>query len=283
MALSPHLQSPSPVPQNVSPASNSQHPGKSDEQLPPSRRTETKESGAKNPKADGSISEKVGRSLKTPLLVGAAVLAAFLFSQMSGGETSHDNWINHEQAARHADADGNGIKWLAPGGPAIFTNSAALADSDLDTVTTQAFHAARQRRDQGQMEQVMQEAQPKLIDPDVADGLDVEPAVPTLSDGLADAVLQGDTKFFHIFLFDSCYEDGDVVDVKINGQRFATVQLTNGGVTLSVPMTSASTISIAGVYDGGGGITVACRTSQGEGFVRALYEGEEQVLAAVGQ
>lgn len=250
--------------------------------LPPSRRRDDKtaETAPRKRILKAITGLTIHRSLKTPLLAGVALLGALVIGQMSGGDSSHDNWIHHQQAARHAGKDGFGIKWVSPSGPAQFVNGIPLDSPDLDQNTSQAFLAARTR---DQAELIMQDAQPQLIDPGFVGELPVEPAVPSLSNGLAAEVMTGDTRFFHIFLFDSCYEDGDVVDVKINGLRFATARLTNAGVTLSVPMNEATSVSVAGVYDGGGGITVACRTSRGEGFIRVLAEGEEQVLATVGQ
>jgi hypothetical protein len=92
------------------------------------------------------------------------------------------------------------------------------------------------------------------------------------------------SRFYQIYLWDSCYEDGDIVDIFIDGHRFATVPITNGGTTLTVPVKNngSTQIEVQGIRDGGGGITVACRTSQGEGFVRVLESGETQVLAMAG-
>lgn len=282
MTLSPQASPPPAVASPASAPSQSLDQNDGNDRLPPSRRGDHKasESDSRKRIMKALTGVSIRRSLKVPLLAGATLLAALGFVQMSGGESSRDNWIHHQQATRHADNDGLGIKFVSPSGPAEFVNGIPFAPPDIDQDTTRGFLAARTR---DRAEQVMQDAQPQLVDPAFVDELPVEPAVPSLSNGLASEIMTGDTRFFHIFLFDSCYEDGDVVDVKINGLRFATVRLTNAGVTLSVPMNSATTVSVAGVYDGGGGITVACRTSRGEGFIRVMNEGHEQVLASVGQ
>jgi len=108
---------------------------------------------------------------------------------------------------------------------------------------------------------------------------------PEISDGLRDEILRGDAEFFHIFLYDSCDQDGDVVKVLLNGQPFAYVPITHAGATLSVPVSGATptAIAIEGVYDGGGGITVACRTSQGDGFIRVMAPGEVRYLGIAGR
>ena len=48
-----------------------------------------------------------------------------------------------------------------------------------------------------------------------------------------------------------------------NGAAY-TVTLSNAGVTLSIPVSSTGStkIQLRGIYDGGGGITVGCRTSR---------------------
>ena len=95
-------------------------------------------------------------------------------------------------------------------------------------------------------------------------------------------ILSGDTKFFHIYLYDCCDEDGDVVEVILNGEVFAVVPITHAGATLSVPVGGSGTsVSLRGVRDGGGGITVACRTSQGDFFTKSMTPGETQVIGLV--
>ncbi len=125
-----------------------------------------------------------------------------------------------------------------------------------------------------------QPASAPIVSTDPSASLVAAKVAPTLTPGLRAEILRGDTSFYHIHLSDSCYDDGDVVEILINGQPFFIVPITNAGATLSVPITSgtATVISVRGVYDGGGGITVACRSSQGEGFVRVMTVGEIQPL-----
>jgi len=106
------------------------------------------------------------------------------------------------------------------------------------------------------------------------------PATASLSHGLKQEIVNGDAHFYHIYLYDSCDEDGDIVSVLINGTPFAEVPITHQGTTISVPISSkqANTIEILGVRDGTGGITVACMTSQGEFFSRVLAPGDVQLL-----
>jgi hypothetical protein len=56
-------------------------------------------------------------------------------------------------------------------------------------------------------------------------------------------------------------------------------------VTVSVPVNNASPtkVSLRGIHDGGGGITVGCRTSMGDFFTRSMWEGEVQDLGLARQ
>lgn len=96
------------------------------------------------------------------------------------------------------------------------------------------------------------------------------------------AVYDGRSDFFQIQVFDSCFEDGDIVQLLINGTDYSTVRLTNQGSTISIPMASGSTdITLKGIHDGGGGITVMFVTSQGHFFCRAMAVNEEYHLQVV--
>ncbi|MCA9126545.1 MAG: hypothetical protein KDB22_05645 [Planctomycetales bacterium] len=249
-----------------------------DLELPPSRRSKPNAVASKHNAAEPTTSENTGnlwRQLSAPLL-GCVLLAYWLMPSTPAEEGASPNWTHHQQAvASFESSQDNGLKFLTTDGQESMVNCLELTSADLDQATTHDFQSVRW--DARRAEQVLKGAQPELN----VDDAQVDAVQPVLSEGLRADFLNRDTQFYHLFLFDSCYQDGDVVDVLINGRRFATVQLTNSGVTLSVPMNSASQISVQGVSDGGGGITVACRTSQGEGFVRVLSEGEEQLLAVV--
>lgn len=223
----------------------------------------------------GRAPVRAGRIWKV-LLAGMAGAAALLFSSYLTGDDAADNRAHHAQASAHMQTEGNGIKWMMPAGPVSFVNRIPLGADDFDETTTRAFFNCRT---EAEADQVLMDAQKNLIDSASFDGLPVTPVRPSLSDGMRDEIVRGDTRFFHIFLHDSCAEDGDVVDLLINGRRFVTVPITHAGTTLSVPLNAGVVVSVRGVLDGGGGITVACRTSLGQGFVRDLAEGEEQILA----
>lgn len=235
--------------------------------------------------------ESIGRSkwsLAALALAGAAGLSALLLGMDGSNEASARNWRHHAQTVEQRDQAGNrpealkaGMKWVAPMGAARFQNAVPLAVADADLATTREVLAALHRFDQTAADAAVQAAQVGLTGDPLPNG---EPAaVPSLTPGMREELRRGDACFYHIFLYDSCDEDGDVVDILIDGHRFATVPITRQGTTLSLPLGVGrpTSVVVRGVYDGGGGITVACQTSRGEGFVRPLEVAEEQPLAFV--
>lgn len=239
-------------------------------------------------------------------------------------EIRSQNWKHHQDVATQAAANSGDstMKWVSWGGVSTFGTEISVSEKDRDMATTEAVKAALKAGDRQQAEEILAEAQrPPQIDgasvgskdvtpnavavdgttpaaepvapaaepdsplPEAGPTPDSEPPQPKISDGLREEILRGDTEFFHIYLYDSCYQDGDVVKVLLNGQPFQYVPITHAGATLSVPVSTAAPTSIAieGVYDGGGGITVACRTSQGDGFIRVMAPGEVRHLGIVGK
>jgi hypothetical protein len=96
------------------------------------------------------------------------------------------------------------------------------------------------------------------------------------------AIRDGTAQFFQLRLFDCCAEDGDVVDLAINGEHYARIPLTHDGTVISLPLIPGATvISLKGVQDGGGGITVSFQSSQGDYFCQPIAEGEEFQVGVV--
>ncbi|MEZ6073214.1 MAG: hypothetical protein R3C10_23830 [Pirellulales bacterium] len=177
------------------------------------------------------------------------------------------------------------VRHVNSGGAAEFTSMMTVARSDVDSATTSAVRTALEQNDIAQATQLVQRAQhiPQLTPEQqglVADKLRRSVPEPQVTPGMQQAVVSGDASFYHIYLFDCCDEDGDIVEVMLDGVPFAVVPITNSGATLSVPIVNgaSTTISLRGVHDGIGGITVACRTSQGDFFLSCMLEGEVQVV-----
>lgn len=310
--MNPEIQPvrPSPAPQRKSgAASTAQRRGPED--LPPSARgvgvsdTDALSDSA----APANPGKRVGGWAKLLIALGAAAALGFLtFKGPAAEESASANWPHVAQATE----SGQALAWLGAGGGVTVGGNVLVGDADLDSETTAAIRSALMANDTARADQLFAEAQrlqpvPDHLrltspapqgsaaddkvandaqvstDPTIdSDGPTIEPPQATLTEGMRSEILSGDARFYHIHLYDSCWNDGDVVEVLLNGQPTFLAPITNSGCTLSVPVTTGTTvISIRGVYDGGGGITVACRTSQGEGFVRVMAPGEIQPLGIV--
>ena len=222
-------------------------------------------------------------SVPWPLVVVAGVVslaAAFLFGgpPPASVEQGSANWASRVEPANQAYQANHDqpLYWRDSQGVPQHGAEVLVSDADLDATTSQAVASALRAGDLTEVERVIREAQaiPEPNGPAPAHKA-------TLIDGLNHDLLRQGTDFYHIYLYDSCAEDGDIVEIRLDGVPFAAVPLTNRGATLSVPVSrSAPTqISVRGIHDGGGGITVACRTSQGDFFSRTMAEGEVQPLA----
>jgi hypothetical protein len=217
-----------------------------------------------------------------PLLFVAGVVsvsAAFLFGgpPFASVEQGSANWNRVQRANEAYEADhANPVCWFDGQGVENHGSQILVSHADFDAPTSQVVASALRAGDLTTVVKVIREAQavPEPNEP-------VTTLKPTLSDGLNPDLLRQGTDFYHIYLYDSCDEDGDIVEILLDGVTFAAVPLTHRGATLSVPVsrTQPTQISVRGVRDGGGGITVACRTSQGDFFSRTMAEGEVQSLA----
>lgn len=77
---------------------------------------------------------------------------------------------------------------------------------------------------------------------------------PTL---IVDKIMSGEMQYYSFQIFDSAWEDGDVVEISIDGQSIGYVDMSNTGLTISVPLEPGKShvMTVRGVRDGGGGIT----------------------------
>ena len=261
--------------------------------LPPSARPANDNHPSGNDDAPSQKQQRsaAAKSIRKFGFAAAALLGLVGWWSWGSSESSQREWINHEQANSHWSAtqdndfvDQEPMKFVSKAGKAEFSPYIPLsAADDVDTELTDDIQQALASRDDAEAQRLLRDAQTDLVD---ANTLDVEiedgVAEPSLEPGMQFALSNGQAKMYQIFLYDSCYQDGDIVDIFLNGHRFATVPITNMGTTLSVPVTAQGMkIQVLGVHDGGGGITVACQTSHGEGFIRVMAPGEVQDLAFV--
>lgn len=73
---------------------------------------------------------------------------------------------------------------------------------------------------------------------------------------------QQQAELVHLTLWDDMAEDGDVVTIDCDGFR-QSVTLKHAPVTIAIPRPRTGLMSLTGVFDGGGGITVAVSSGAG--------------------
>jgi hypothetical protein len=90
------------------------------------------------------------------------------------------------------------------------------------------------------------------------------------------AIAQGRSVIYTLHVIDKVQEDGDVVEVFVNGNSQGRVLLSNSGEDLLVPLPAGSTakVHVVALRDGGGGVTFGVTTSLGEIRSTVLAVGE---------
>ncbi|MBL1219091.1 MAG: hypothetical protein D8M59_16555 [Planctomycetes bacterium] len=227
------------------------------------------------------LSERLGTwSKRIGLSALAVALAMAIFGGPSGStEDSYGNYANHIEPLE-AEILKTGqplIRKVEHSGRWVYQSIIEVAKPLLsDTAEVKAM--VRSGNDAGAA-QVFGDLQDVPVIPDP----DLQTAPPTLTPGMSALLLNDSANLYQLYLYDSCQEDGDIVDVSINGEFFARVPITHAGATLTVPVAigSKSSISLTGVVDGGGGVTVAFRSSEGDYFARAMAVGETQPVALI--
>lgn len=212
-------------------------------------------------------------------LGGATIIAAlavggwFAFAG-SSAEVSHPNW-RHVAAATESDQ----LIHLDSSGASQTRATMEVASADRDRGATRQVRAALRRGDVVTATAHLQAAQTL---PGASQNPDVRPPELVADSELARAIQDGDQELFQIELFDCCDEDGDIVEVIVNGSHFATVPILHEGAKLSIPLARGSnSVTIRGVRDGGGGVTLSFRTSRGDYFARSMRVGQEHQMGVV--
>jgi hypothetical protein len=79
-------------------------------------------------------------------------------------------------------------------------------------------------------------------------------------------IAEGRTVIYSLHVLDDVVEDGDVVEVFVNGASQGRVLLSSAGQDLLVPLPAGSTaqVHVVATDDGGGGVTFGVTTSMGE-------------------
>lgn len=291
--MNPGNASPDPAPRgskNLKPKANLRPTGGGGdvegEDFIPSRNTGSKPGGGRRTSSTPGPGWIVKMGVACALVVGSIL---WFNSPSTGDESKSGNWTHVEEANKEsASSKEEKAKWVDKSGAGHIVSQIGLGVQDINQSLTTTVQTHLRNGDVNAAQSALVNSQQiPPIPPQIKDasGQAIQPVQPTLTPGQAADLRSGNAKLFQVFLYDSCAEDGDVVEVLINGVPFATVPIMHAGATLSVPVTSGAPtdVSIRGVYDGGGGITVACKTSQGEFFMRSMRAGEVCKIGVVQQ
>ena len=219
-------------------------------------------------------------------LFGSAMLTALLVTGglglllNSSDESQHPNWQHVSAATAASTPEESQFVHLSNAGTTAAVASVAVTSADADQAGTARVRDALLRNDLASATLALQAAQriPHSTAPDVQQ--------PDLSGdaGLVAALQDGRKELFQMELFDCCQEDGDVVEIAVNGSHFATVPLMNAGTQLSIPLSSGNnTITVRGTRDGRGGVTLSLSTSRGDFFAGRMRVGQAYQLGVVVQ
>jgi len=212
-------------------------------------------------------------------LVGALLFGGWLYLGGGSAEKQHENW-RHVAAAAQASTDTAQQLVRLDSGNSVETENLELSTADMNGISMQQIRTALLRSDLISATAALQAAQ-RLPSP----SSDPEVRLPTIdSDVTKAAILEGRNELYQIELFDCCDEDGDIVEVVVNGNSFAVVPIMHQGAMVSIPLSQGSnTVTVRAVKDGTGGVTVSFRTSRGEYFARPLSVGEEHRMEVIVQ
>ena len=188
-------------------------------------------------------------------------------------EQNHANWRFGNQAREATEASGaDAMVFRAPDRDDAIVSSILLADAEADRQLTQAFRDTLHRNGK--------EAASGVVAQNSGPHSQLQETV--RPSALWNWVADGRADFYRLHLADACVDDGDIVDVYVNHEFWATVTLANSGVNLSVPLSPGkNALTLVGKHDGGGGITVLLTTTEGHYFCRPIDTGEQVEVTAV--
>lgn len=215
--------------------------------------------------------DSMGGVVAAVVLVGLLAVGYWTWN-IGSSEKQHPNW-QHVQSAMTASSDsGERLVSIDAGGASHLLDHLPVSSSqDLAADTTRDIRAALNNDDVALANDLLQESQR------IPSGREEELVVSKIdaTSELLQELKDGRKELFQVELFDCCDEDGDVVDVLVNGQSFATVPIMHEGTLLTIPLSRGpNSIAVQGVRDGGGGVTLALTTSDGHFFMRYLAVGE---------
>ena len=107
------------------------------------------------------------------------------------------------------------------------------------------------------------------------------PGVTNPSPAFIDAVKKGKVTFYAVRAYDTCAEDGDVVTLRLPiGADIGPIPLTIAGTTVTIPVVDGEPrqLTVIGVKDGVGGITLGVQTSGGVWFSQVMPVGGTETM-----
>lgn len=260
------------------------HISADDLELPPLPGSSTESGSAAAEEIDKGSTARLPRRAFAPLLIAAGLVTALALGSWlwRGGpaETNHPNWRPVAAAAQASAEQGASVVVQRElGGTLRQATAVRMSFGDVDLATTHAVREALAKNDLNGANTALRNGlgATAVKDPQTK-------AVLNPNSRIITAIRDGSAQFFHLRLFDCCDEDGDVVDLSVDGCSYGAVPLTHQGKVISIPLTPGTTvITLRGVRDGGGSITVSFQTSQGDYFSQPLDVGEECQIGVVVQ
>lgn len=270
----------SPLPNSRGPQGAGHYRADDDIELPPLDESKSNAADAEQWSSGPTPPHKsagFGSILGAAALIGGVVVGGWFYMGGGSAEKQHEKWQYVSTAAKASNDNAQQLVRLDSSGASAATSSLELSAADINRAAMQQIRMALLRNDLVSASAALQAAQSlpsPSANPDVV--------LPTIDADAATAIKQGRKELYQIELFDCCHEDGDIVEVLVNGQKFAVVPILHQGTMLSIPLDRGNnTITVRGVKDGGGGVTLSFRTSRGEYFARYMSVGEEHLMDVV--
>jgi hypothetical protein len=246
-------------------------------------------------------------SLVTAAATATVGFALLGYPSLTGEKGEMQHAVHELDVAQH-DAG------LVRNGMLRFVSQLSLSLAELDAETTAGVKSALARNDDDDADRLVQAAtivapsdarearqEPAPLPPapqaPAPGPLSRRPAEPTaasaapparavtpakLTPDQKQAILHDEADLYRLNLWDCMAEDGDIVQVLLDGRPYVSVRLRHVPSTVLVPISrsGATTIAIKGVFDGGGGITTGLRSDGGDIVLRSLRVGEVVSLKA---
>lgn len=235
-----------------------------------------------------AVTQKVRRvflgAVVAAAIIGSAAATFMVVRSGLNAETRSDKWQFVEAATDASKAANAQVAIFVDKSNKLSPATAiTLTDADEDQDTTAKMLTAQRNGSTAEASQAFKAAQDIPNVNDAETGQPLPRQEPATSAALPEKLNAQQSRLFRIKLRDCAAEDGDVVDIMLNGATYATVPLTNAGAALTIPLENATpnNLVLRGMRDGGGGITIEFITSQGSYFCGAMTEGEECPLGVI--